>query len=161
MLDEQVAGEHRGDLLLAIQRHVHREIDADHAGDLADVVVDRIALGDAPGRVRVADALGVVQHQHRLETREPGGHHLRAAAEAGEEVRLDEPGRDPDVGVHPRAIQVTPARRWTSCRRAPSDAAIAAVVVDDAIAARRCRRRASSPAPPACWCDGCRSRSGW
>ena len=76
--DEQIAGKHRGDLLLAVQRDVHREVDADHPGDLADVVVDRIALGDAPRRVRMADALGVVQHQHRLETRQPGRHHLRA-----------------------------------------------------------------------------------
>ena len=43
--------------------------------------------------------------EHRLEAGETGRDHLRAAAEAGEEVRLDEAGRDPHVGLDPRAVE--------------------------------------------------------
>ena len=77
----------------------------------------------------------VVQDEHRLEAREAGRDHLRAAAEAGEEVRLDEPGRDPDVGVHPGPVQ---RHRHAGRRRADVDErrGVAAVVVDDAVAAR-------------------------
>jgi hypothetical protein len=103
---EQVSGEHRRDLLLAIERHVHRKVDPDHPRDRAHVIVDRVAFRDAPGGARVADAGGIVQRHHRLESRQPWRHHLRAAAEAGKEMRLHKARRDPDVRVQELAIQV-------------------------------------------------------
>ena len=52
-----------------------------------------------------ADPRRVVQRQHRLEPGQARRDQLRAAAEAGEEVRLDEAGRDPDVGLDPAPVQ--------------------------------------------------------
>ena len=106
MLGEQVTGEDGRDLLGAVERDVHCEVYARHSGDLAHIVVDGIALGHAPGRVRMTDPPSVVQHEHRFETGEPRGDHFRPPAEPGKEVRLDETGRDPHVGADPRAIQV-------------------------------------------------------
>ena len=57
---EQIAGEHRSNPLLAVQCHVDREVDAGHPRDFTHVVVNRIAFGDAPGGVRMADARGGV-----------------------------------------------------------------------------------------------------
>ena len=67
--------------------------------------MNRVALGDPPARVRMPDHLSVVQPHDRLEPRQSGCDHLGAAAEPGKEVRLDEPGRDPHVGLYPRAVQ--------------------------------------------------------
>ena len=106
VLGQQLAGEHRRDLLLTIECHVDREVDADHSRDLTHVVVDRVALGDAPGGARMTDALRVVQRHHGLETRKPGRDHLGAPAEPGEEMRLDEAGGDPNVGVQKLPVQM-------------------------------------------------------
>ena len=106
MFGEEIAGEHRRDRLIAIQRDVDGEVDAGHPRDLAHVVVDRIALGDAPRRVGMSDTASVVQREHGFEAREAGRYHLRPAAEAGEEMRFHEAGRDAYVGVQPLAIQV-------------------------------------------------------
>ena len=45
---EQLATEGVRDLLLAVQHHVEREVDAGRGGDRAHVVVDRVAFEDAP-----------------------------------------------------------------------------------------------------------------
>ncbi len=134
MFHGQIAGKHGRDLLRAIQRDVHGEVDAGHPRNLADIVVDRIAFGDAPRRVRVADPAGVVQDEHGFESGQARRHHLRSAAEPGEEMWLDEAGRDADVGVHPGAIQV---HGHIGLRLPHEDEArrIPAVVVDDAIVA--------------------------
>ena len=72
----------------------------------ADVVVNRVALDDAPaarpGRpIRAASCrVSTVSSPAR-----PGRHHLRSAAEAREEVRLDEAGRDPEVGLDPEPVE--------------------------------------------------------
>ena len=101
MLGEDIAGEGRGDLLIAIERHVDREMHRHHPRDLAHVVMDRIALGDAPRGTRVADVPGIVERHDRLESGQSGRHHLGPAAETGEEVRLDKAGGDADVGIEP------------------------------------------------------------
>src|SRR4029077_5462414 len=75
-------------------------------GGRADVVVDRVAVRDAPRGLRVADAGGIVQHEPRVQAGETGGDELRAAAEAGEEVRLDEAGGDAQVGLDPAGADV-------------------------------------------------------
>jgi hypothetical protein len=101
----QLARERRDDALLAVEDHVEREVGRARGGDRTDVVVHRVALDAPPRRRGMADASGVVEHEHRVEPREPGRHHLGAAAEAGEEVRLDEAGGDPHVGLHPLAVE--------------------------------------------------------
>jgi hypothetical protein len=68
--------------------------------------VHRVVLDDAPGRQRAPDAGGVVQHHHGVDPGQAGGHHLRPAAEAGEEVRFDEPGGDAQVGLDPQGVQL-------------------------------------------------------
>ena len=67
--------------------------------------MDRIAFGDAPRRKRMADVMHVVQRHHRSEPGKTRRHHLRTAAEPGEEVRLDEAGGDADIGIQPCAIE--------------------------------------------------------
>ncbi len=133
MLFEQRAGEDLRNRLFAVERHVEREGHAGHGRDLADVVVNGVALGDAPDGVRVADVTSVVQHERRGETGQTRGHHLRSAAEAGEEMRFDEAGRDADVGLGPVSVQPDghAARRRAGkgqLRR------VSGVVIDDPVA---------------------------
>ena len=98
----------RGDLLIAVERDVEREVRRAPCRAISRTsswiglpsVMPQVAL-------RMADARGVVQGHHRLEAGQPRRHHLRPAAEAGKEVRLDEAGGDADVGVQPLAIQDT------------------------------------------------------
>ena len=132
MLGEQLSGKDGGDLLRAVQRHVHGEVDAGHSRNLAHVVVDRIPFGDAPRRHRMTDAHGVVQREHGLQARQSRRDHLRAAAEAGKEMRLDESGRNAHVGVQPQAIEVhLDARRRVA--GVDESRSVAAIVIDNAV----------------------------
>src|SRR4029453_8027733 len=88
------------------QRHIDSEVNADHFRDLANIVVDGIALRYAPRGVRVTDSPRVVQDQHRLEAGKSRGDHFGSTAEAGEEVRFDESGRDSNIGCKPLTVQV-------------------------------------------------------
>ena len=94
-----------GDLPVAVDGDIHAEVDTRQRGDPPHAVMNRVALGDPPARVRMPDHLGVVQPHDGLEPRQPRRDHLGAAAEPGKEVRLDEPGRHPHVGLDPRAVQ--------------------------------------------------------
>ena len=102
---EELAAERTGDPLLVVEQDVQREVDAGRRGDRPDRVVDGVALDDAPGRPRVADPPGIVEGEDRVEPGQPRRDHLGPAAEPGEEVRLHEPGRDPDIGLHPLAVE--------------------------------------------------------
>ena len=132
MLGEQIAGKYGGDLLVAVERHIHREVNADHLRDLPNIVVDGIALGYAPRCVRMTDSPRVVKDQHRLESGKSGGDHFGSAAEPGEKVRLDESGRDSNIGSQPLTIQVD---RDTSRGLAEifERSVVPAVVVDNAV----------------------------
>ena len=68
VLGQEVAGEHLDDAVSPVEEDVDGEVDAGLLGDLADGVVHRVADGDPPGGSGVADAAGVVQGQHRLES---------------------------------------------------------------------------------------------
>ena len=48
---------------------------------------------------------GAVQGHDGVKSREAGRYHLRPAAEAREEVGLDEPRRDTHVGAHPVRVE--------------------------------------------------------
>ena len=156
-IGEQLAAERRDDALLAVEHDVEREVDAGRRGDRADVVVHRVAVGDAPGGARVADARGVVQHEHRLQPGEPGRGQLRAAGEPGEEVRLDEAGGDADVGVDP--VPVEPHRHLVAVRRR-SRRSIAASRASWLITRSRVDRSRPSmwSSSPRCCRGACRSR---
>ncbi len=132
---EQFAREALDDLLGVVEDHVEREIDPGLGRDRADVVVDRIALADGPGRLGAPDPPRVMQRQGGLEPGQPRRHQLRAAAESCEEVRLDEAGRDLHVGVGPAAVQ--PDRHPVADHPAPAQAVgVAGVVVYDPHRAR-------------------------
>ena len=105
MGDVERAAERLHQLLLPVHDHVEREVGARRGRDRPHVVVHRVAVEHAPACLGVADARRVVQRQHRLEPREARGDHLRATRETGEEVWLDEPRRDPDVGLEPLAVE--------------------------------------------------------
>ena len=123
---EQLAAEGRHYLLVGVEDHVESERDRGGRGDGAHVVMDRVALGDAPAGRRVRDARGVVEREDGLEARQSGRDHLRAAREAREEVRFDESRRDADVGLRPargsarreRPRRAGPSRRGIQSSRA-------------------------------------------
>ncbi len=71
----------------------------------ADGVVHRVALDHAPGGLRLAHPAAVVQGHDRLQAGRADGDQLRAAAEAGEQVRLHQSGGDAEVGLHPAAVE--------------------------------------------------------
>ena len=77
----------------------------------------------------VADAPRIVERERRLEARKTGSDQLRPAAEPGEEVRLDEAGRDADVRVDPLAVE--PHRHVHHLSAVPEAALVAGVVVHD------------------------------
>ena len=106
MLGEELAREHLRDGLIAVERHVDSKGHAGETRDLAHVVVDRIPLRDAPRGLGMAHMPRVVQPQHGVEARQAGRHHLGTAAEAGEEMRLDEAGGDAHVSAEPPPIQL-------------------------------------------------------
>src|SRR6185503_11586746 len=109
---------------------VDGEMNTYHPRDFADIVVHRVALGDAPGCVRMANPGRVMECHDRLETGQAGRHHLRTAAETGKEMRLDESGGDADVCLKEFAVQVHRDARG----RAPDErerGCVAAVVIDD------------------------------
>src|SRR5688572_27832118 len=72
-----------------------------------------------------------MKHHHGFEPGQAGSDHLWPAAETGEEVRLDEPGRDANISLEEIAVQVDrhAGRRSAGGRERRC---IAAVVVDDA-----------------------------
>ena len=80
-------------------------MDRHHPRDLTHIVVDRIALGDAPRRQRMADVMDVVQRHHRLQAGQARRHHLGSAAEPGKEMRFDETRRDAHVGIQPCGVE--------------------------------------------------------
>ena len=128
---EQVAAEGLDDRLVGVEHHVQGERDPGGLADRADVVVDGVAVGDAPGRPRIADAGRIVQYEDGVERREARRDQLRAAGEPGEEVRFDEPGGDPDVRLAPLAVEPD---RDVAAERAPPHHRLRRprVVVDDA-----------------------------
>ena len=102
----QGAAEDRHDLLVAVERHVEREVHASVGIDQrTDAVVDGVPLDDTPSGAIAADAGRVVQRQHRLQAGQARRHHLRSTTEPGEEVGLDEAGGDAHVGRQPGPVQ--------------------------------------------------------
>ena len=95
-------------------------------------------MGDSPNCHGVGDAFRVVKLHDGIEARKAGSDHLRSAAESGEEVRLDEAGRDPHVRLEPRPVQPNgnTTRRFAHVLERFG---VECAVVHDAIAARDVR----------------------
>ncbi len=128
-----------------VEEHVDGEVDAGRGGDRADGVVDRVPLDDAPGRLRVADPPGVVERERRLEPGQARRDHLRTAAEPGEEVRLHEAGRDPQVRLDP--LPGEEDRHVVDHAEVDQARPVARVVVDDPPGVEHVLARASRGAP--------------
>jgi hypothetical protein len=128
---QEVAAERGNDLLAPVQQDVDGEVETGAGGDGPDVVVHRVAVRDTPGRLRVADTDRVVQDEHGLKGSQAGRHELRPAGEAGEEVRFDKAGGEPDIGFDPLPVQ--PDRDVVAEPPEPAQhRRVARVVVDDA-----------------------------
>ena len=97
--------------------------------------MNRIPVGDSPNCHGVGDALSVVKLHDGIEACQTGSDHLRAAAESGEEVRFNEPGRDPHVSRQPRPVQPNgnTTRRFAHVLQ---HFGVEGAVVHDAVAAR-------------------------
>ena len=105
VLGEEFPGMDAGDAVLVIHGYVYPEADTRVTGDLANGIVYRVALGDGPGGVVVADEGGGMELHYGLDARETRGDHFRAAAESGEEMGLDEAKGYADVGVQPASVE--------------------------------------------------------
>ncbi len=98
-------GEDGGDVALCIDGHIDGEVWRREGHGGADEIVHRVpSPGDEGGR-GIGDAAGVVRLQDRLGRGQARAHGLGAAAEAGEEMGLDESGDDAYVGLDVLALQ--------------------------------------------------------
>ena len=95
---EHVAGKDAGNLAGGVKRDVDDKGWVGAQRDLAHFFPDRIADRHAPSRVRVTDHGVTVIAVDALRAGNRGQHAFRPAAEAGKEMRLDEPGQDPHIG---------------------------------------------------------------
>ena len=76
-----------------------------------------------------------MERQNRLQSRETGSHHFRAAAEPSEEVRFDESGGDAKVSFDPGFVQPH-GNAVTVLAQVHQRAIVAGIVVEDGHAVR-------------------------
>ena len=95
---EQVTGEDSGDLPPLVQGHVQQEARAGAQGDVAHLFPDGIPLSDAERGIGIIEIAGAVIAHDRAQAGHAGHNALGAATEAREEVRLNEPRDDTDIG---------------------------------------------------------------
>src|SRR5260221_2003116 len=107
---EQVPGKDTGDLPCLIQRNVQQETRTYPQRDLTHLLPDRVAGGDAEDGLRMADVRGAVVAHHRLQPGDARHDVFGAAAESGEEMRLDKAGRDTDIRLSKVADYHGPGR---------------------------------------------------
>jgi hypothetical protein len=72
MFGEQLTRKDRRDVVIAIERDIDREGDAGRPRDLADVLLDRVAVNHAPRRVWAADAFCIVHTSTVFRPTSPG-----------------------------------------------------------------------------------------
>ena len=107
---DDVAGEHVRDVALLVERDVEEKTRPGLERDVAQFLPKRVALGDAEGRLWVADVFRAVIAHHCLQPGATRHDALHAAAESGKEMRLDKPGDDPQIGLDDVPVE--------QCRRA-------------------------------------------
>ena len=93
-----VAGHDAKDPPLGVDHHVDDEIAAGHAGDRRVFLVNRIALQAAAAGVGVFEKSGPCQTR-TSPAGQAGANQLPAARKTGHEMRLDQAGRDLQIGV--------------------------------------------------------------
>ena len=75
------------------------------SGSGLDELVDGVAGENKPCGAGGGDAPRVVCFEDRFQCGQTRAYGLRPAAQACEEVWLHEPGRDPNIGLHPLAVE--------------------------------------------------------
>ena len=79
MHGEQLAPEGGDDVPPPVHHHVEGEGDPRRHGDGPYVGLNRISVDDSEAGTAIAYALGIMEHEHRVEAGETRGHHLRAS----------------------------------------------------------------------------------
>ena len=92
-------------MLLRVDDDVADERQPDLPGGEDHVAVDRVALENSGSGPFVRNKLRAVIRHHRRVACHAGKHALAASRETGEEVRLDEPLRDEQVGLDRQLIE--------------------------------------------------------
>ena len=104
MRRDQVAGKDAGDLDGIVERDIEQETRPDASGDVAQFLPQPVAGGDAERGGRVADVARAVIAHDGLQPGNSGHDAFDTATEPSEDVRLDEPGDDADVGLDGVAV---------------------------------------------------------
>src|SRR5262249_36497002 len=94
-----------GDAALPVEADVDNEVAACHQGDARVLLVDRVALDEAAIGLGVLQETRPVPDLYRLQGGDAGADDLAAAAVARHQVRLDQPGRDLQVGAEVAAVE--------------------------------------------------------
>ena len=96
----EVPCEDAGHLATLVERHLQRERRAAQQREVALLLEDRVALGDAPRGVWMREHVRAVVAHHDVLARDTRNYALSSARVAGKDVRLDEPDDDPHIGVY-------------------------------------------------------------
>ena len=91
--------------MLAVEQDIEAEVHAGSCRDDGEVAMDGVAIGHTPGRKVARDPLVVMEGENRLQPGKSRSGQLWAAGAPGKEVRLDGPGRDAHVSLHPPAVE--------------------------------------------------------
>ncbi len=89
---------------LGVDHHVDDEIAAGVAGDPGVFLMDRIALQDAAIGLGMLEEIGTVPNLDRFQRGDAGADQLPPAGKAGHQMRLDQAGRDLQVGLDVAAV---------------------------------------------------------
>src|SRR5262249_5067704 len=89
---DHVAGADPTDAAFAVDADVDDEVTAGHLRDARVLLVDGVAVEDAAVGAGVFEEARAVPDLDRLQRRDAGADDLAAAAVAGHQVRLDQPG---------------------------------------------------------------------
>ncbi len=101
---DEISCEDAGDVAAFVEGDVEEEGGTCTERDVAEFFPKGVAFADAEGGAGVADVPGPVIAHDGLDVGDAGHDPLRTAAEAGEEVRLDEAGDDAEVGFDAVAV---------------------------------------------------------
>ena len=99
-----VASNERSHAAIVVERDVHNEIAAGHAGDPRVLFVDRVSVQNSAIGPRVLEESRPVPAFHRFEGRDARADQFAAARIAGHQVRLNQAGGDFEIGLDIAAI---------------------------------------------------------
>ena len=102
---DHIAGTGPGDAPLAVETDVDDEVAAGHERDAGVFLVDRVAVEDAAIRLRVLQKARAVPDLDGFEGGDSRADDLTATGVASHEVRLDQAGRDLEIGTEITAVE--------------------------------------------------------